>query len=57
MNHTVYSVKVRNKGHKSQYYTLRIMRLAQEDEIHTSNSLAYLMGLVPVGAQNLKNND
>ena len=43
-NHTI---KVRNKGDKSQYYTLTIRREGRENEIHTSKNLQYLLKYIP----------
>jgi len=45
-----HSIKVRNKGHKSEYFTLRIMREKQDVEIHTSKNRGYLLQFVPAGS-------
>ncbi len=47
-------IKVRNAGHKSQYYTLTIMREGVENEIHTSKNLQYLWKYIPAKSVEVK---
>jgi hypothetical protein len=47
-------IKVRNEGHKSQYFTLRIMREGQEAEVHTSKDRGYLLQFIPAGSVETK---
>lgn len=49
-----YAIKIRNEGHKSQYYTLRIERPGREPEVHTGKSRGYLLQYVPAGAVEVK---
>ena len=49
-----FKIGVRNAGHRSQYYTLRVTNEDGEVvKVHTSKSRAYLNAYIPAGAEQI----
>ena len=54
MNKTTYTLGQRLPGTPQEYWTLRIKRAGQEDEIHTG-ARAYVTSRIPAGAVRVGN--